>query len=79
MSKTSKLLAVALTELKIGNTESAAQLFASVSSAPDFDQVVSALAGRKIETSLSSMHSDPVSDHKFSLDLAEEIGSPIRL
>lgn len=83
MSKTSKLLAVALTELKSGNTNTAATLLASVSSAPDFDAVVSALAGREITTSLSSMQSDPLSAHKFGSDLETDdiesnVGSPIR-
>lgn len=84
MSKTSKLLAVALTELKTGDTDTAAKLLASVSSAADFDEVVSALAGREITTSLSSMQSDPLSTHKFSCDLEtdddieSDVGSPIR-
>lgn len=83
MSKTAKLLAVALTELKIGNTDSAAKLLASVSTAADFDEVVSALAGREVTTSISSMHSDPMSNHKFSADLdsddvLDDVASPIR-
>ncbi len=88
MSKTQKMLAVALIELKSGRTESAANLFASVSSAVDFDSVVSALAGREVNTSISSMQSDPLSEHKFSYLLGDadteetevnsSVNSPIR-